>query len=295
MEYAFSTKTQRPYSASDFSALTEAERQALKLSLVCLSCQDVAWFRSATKPGAKVSRAAHFNSHHHNAECEYRTAYLVIDDETGGGTEASIPVPTVTEYIVDLDKKVGGVIAEPIFPPIPPEGFVLSPPKGGAIGKGAGIQKETDASKTLRQILSYLKRFPDFSNSDKKVVMYSNAGQLKVNGIIRELAVNFEHVDSFMADERYRLFWGVIVDAQNEYTKNGIWLNASDSKKGVSVKIFEDIREEFLDAFKIKDLEDLKGAYVLVAGRVHFSGANNKPIIYCALPNFITIQKYREV
>ncbi|MCT8124690.1 hypothetical protein H1D31_01390 [Alishewanella sp. BS5-314] len=295
MDRAVSTESNRTYTAEEFEALSESQRKVLKLTLSCLGCGDVAWFKSATKPGSKVRRIAHFNSHHHGEECEFRTSYFLVDDETNSGKATLEQVPVVAEYFVNLDSKIGGAIADIALEPIPNEGFfVPSKPSGGAIGKGAGLAYETHLSKTLRQILSYLKRFPDFRTSNKKVVLYSESGQLKVNGAIKDLAVNFEDVDETMVDQ-YKLFWGVIVNAENEFQNNGIWLNSNRSKRGLSIKIYEDIRDRFLQAFKIEELEALEGAHVLVAGKMHYSGKNNKPIVYCAMPNFITIQKYREV
>lgn len=295
MERALSLESGQEFTAEDFESLNESSRRVLKLSLVCPSCKDIAWFRSATKPGSKVKRVAHFNSHHHDKECEFRTSYLLVDDEGGGDKVSDEKIPAVAEYLVNLDSKVGGIISDLELEPIPEEGFIVpARPTGGAVGKGAGVAYDVSVSKTLRQMLSYLKRFPDFRNSEKTVMMYSDAGHLKINGKIKDLAVHFDDANESMEDQ-YRLFWGLIVSAENEYQTNGIWLNSSSSKRGLSIKIYEDIREGFLNAFKISDLENLNGAYVLVAGKIHFTKANNKPVVYCAIPNFITIQKYKDI
>lgn len=293
MDYALCQKSGVTYSAIEFSLLSPEHQKQLKISLVCKGCGDVAWFRSATNPLAKVKRAAHFNSHHHNSECLYRTSYVLVEDETDGDISTPHKIPSVTEYIVDLDGKVGGVLADISYEQIPEHEFVVNP-SGGAIGKGAGIKSETETNKSLRQILSYLKRFPEFKNSDKQVRLFSDAGKLKVDGKIKNLVVSFDEVNDSMDDNKYRLFWGIIVDAQDEALDGGLWLNASESRKGVSIKIFRDIKEQFISAFHLKNLDDLQGAYVLVAGQVHYSPSTGKPTIYCAIVNFITVQKYKE-
>lgn len=293
MEMAFCTVTNGPISATQFEALSIEAKRQFKMNLLCPGCGDVAWFRSATKPNAKINRAAHFNSHHHSGECDFRTTYSLIDDETNGDITTNQAIPRVTSYTVNLDNKVGGAINDLSEVPMPPGPLVIRP-SGGATGKGGGAAYDTNMDRTLRQILSYLKRFPEFRHSDKYIDMYSEAGHLKVSGQIGRLAINFDDVTPDMDDNQYRLFWGLIVDAEDEFAGNGVWLNASASKKGVSVKVYGDIKDSFLNAFKVSELEDLKGAYVLVAGRVHYTGANLKPIIYCALVNFITVQKYRE-
>lgn len=293
MDYALCQKSGVTYSAIDFSLFSPEEQKGLKNSLVCIGCGDVAWFRSATNPLAKVKRTAHFNSHHHHADCQYRTSYALVEDETDGDLSTTHKIPLVAEYVINLDDKVGGILADISYEQIPESEFVVNP-SGGAIGKGAGIKNETEASKSLRQLLSYLKRFPEFRKSDKQVRLFSDAGRLKVNGKIKDLAVSFDEVSDFMDDDRYRLFWGVIVDAQDETLDGGLWLNASESRKGVSIKIFKDIKEKFISSFHLKNLDDLQGAYVLVAGQVHYAPSTGKPIIYCSIVNFITVQKYKE-
>jgi hypothetical protein len=85
----------------------------------------------------------------------------------------------------------------------------------------------------------------------------------------------------------------IVVDSFDE-TYGGIWLNASDSKSGLSVKFFADIREDFLSAFKISELDDLQGSHIILVGKLHYSGKNNKRVIFCPLVNLVTMQKYRE-
>lgn len=291
MESAFSTKANRAFTASEFESLSLEAQKEHKTSFICLGCGEGAWFRAATKPTSKVNRGAHFNSHH-QGECEFKTTYTLVDDEGESSQTADHSIPAVTDYVVNLDDKVGGAINDFTLDPIPPEGFVITP-KGGAIGKGRGVAYETSASKTLRQLLSYLKRYPDFRFSDKSVELYSESGRLKVQGQIRNVAVHFDSISPNMDDDRNRLFWGSIVDSDDE-AYGGIWLNASDSKSGLSIKIFADIKDRFLDVFKIKELKDLQGAYVLLVGKLHYTGKNNKPIIFCSIVNLVTIQKYRE-
>jgi hypothetical protein len=292
MESAFSVKANKPFTALEFEALNSDSQQDIRNSFTCMGCGEVAWFRSATKPNAKVNRGAHFNSHH-LGECAYKTSYTLIDDFGDTSLRSENAIPSVTDYIVNLDNTSSGTLSDLSLVPLPMNDFVVSP-NGGATGVGAGVAYETNASRTLRQILSYLKRFPEFRQSDKTVQVYSEAGHIKVNGKIKSLAVNFDDVTPYMDDGNYRIFWGLIVDAAHEYTDDGLWLNASDSRQGLSIKVFRDVKNTFLESFKISDLENLKGAYVLVAGQVRYTVAKKKPIVYCASPNFITVQKYRE-
>jgi hypothetical protein len=172
--------------------------------LLCTGCNDAAWFRSGTKPTVNVNRGPHFNSHHHQGECEHRTSYLVIDDGSESGQHVDPQVPTATDYIVNLGNKSGGDIANFELAPIPNEGFVT--PRGGAVGRGSGSSYEATVTRMLRQILSYLKRFPDFKYSDKLVEIYSESGQLKAKGAIKDVAVHFDDISPAVDDDRSRLF-----------------------------------------------------------------------------------------
>lgn len=291
MDEVYSNKTGTVLNAANFANLPIELQQTYKASLHCIGCHDVAWFRSATKPNAKVARAAHFNSHHHQGECAYRTSYLVIDDGSDTGNSVDVPVPTVSDYVVNLDNNRGGAIADIDLLPIPPAGFVT--PRGGSTGTGTGKAYEATVTRTLRQILSYLKRYPDFKDSNKRVEIYSESGQLKIQGTIRDVAVHFDDITPAVDNDQSRLFWGLIVDSFDE-AYGGIWLNASDSKSGLSVKVFADIRDRFLDAFKIEDLEDLRGTHILLVGKLRYTGQHNKPVIFCPFVNLVTLQKYRE-
>jgi hypothetical protein len=291
MDQALSAKDGKSFTSSDFEQLPKAVQQEYKASLLCLGCNDVAWFRSATKPTAKVARGAHFNSHHHQGECEYRTSYLVIDDGSDSSNFVDSAVPSATDYIINLGDKSGGIIADTELTPIPNEGFIT--PRGGSAGKGLTSSYDTSVTRTLRQILSYLKRYPDFKYSDKLVEIYSESGQLKIKGAIKDVAIHFDEISPAIDDNHSRLFWGLIVDSFDE-TYGGIWLNASDTKSGLSVKVFADIRDDFLDAFKIKELDDLQGVHILLVGKLHYSGKNEKPVIFCPFVNLVTMQKYRE-
>ncbi|MCM2530247.1 hypothetical protein NDN17_17240 [Shewanella algae] len=293
MDVVLCGKNEQTYTAEKFSELATDVRANLKTSLICIGCGDVAWFRSATRPDAKVKRAAHFNSHHHNGECEFRTSYFLVEDESDGSTETPNAIPLVTEYGINLDTQKGGKLDYDPLPQLPDEGFDVAP-SGGAVGRGGAISRESSASRSLRQILSYLKRFPEFQRSEKTVTLYSTTNRIKVQDTIRNLVVHFDDVTPEMEDDRERLFWGVIVDAKDEYTDNGLWLNASDSRKGLSIKIFRDIKQQFLDSFHVSDYEELDGAHVLVAGKVRYSQSTKKPVVFCAFSTFITVKKYRE-
>ncbi|ENY70897.1 hypothetical protein G114_15833 [Aeromonas diversa CDC 2478-85] len=67
------------------------------------------------------------------------------------------------------------------------------------------------------------------------------------------------------------------------------------SYNSASVAIFEDIADDFMQFFEVDELDDLLGAYVLVAGRCSYSnGGEGKPIIWCGTKNYIFVKKYKD-
>lgn len=291
MDLAYCAPLGRNISIEEFETLPHSQFADFKKQLLCPECLEVAWHRSATGATAKVKRGAHFNSHHKDETCSYKTSFRLVEDEQDTDKTVDAAIPIVAEYNINLDDKVGGKLADIGLETIPQEGF-SNRPTGGGFAKGHSVSRETSSSRTLRQLLSYLKRFDDFKNSTKSVVLYSDSGKLKVSGIVRDVTVNFDDITQAQDDNQNRVFWGLIVDAGLE-SGGGIWLNASGSKKGLSVKIYSDIKDSFLVNFNINELEELKGAHVLVVGRLHYTGKNNKPIVYCALVNLITMQRYK--
>lgn len=63
-------------------------------------------------------------------------------------------------------------------------------------------------------------------------------------------------------------------------------------RNDVSVVVYSDIVDEFLERFDVDDIEDLVGAHVLVAGNGWVSGNTDKPIIWCASANNIFVRRY---
>lgn len=292
MDLAYCVPLGRNISIEEFEKLPRSQFAEFKKQLLCSECSEVAWHRSATGENAKVKRSAHFNSHHNVEGCSYKTSLRLVEDEQDSDKTVDTAIPLVAEYTINLDDKVGGKLADVEIDEIPPSEFSNSP-TGGAIAKGLSVSRETNSKRTLRQLLSYLKRFDDFKNSTKSVILFSDSGKLKVSGMVKSVAVNFDDINQWHDDNQDRVFWGLIVDAGWE-SGGGIWLNASGSKKGLSVKIYSDIKDKFLADFNVKELEELKGAHVLAVGKLHFTGKNNKPIVYCALSNFITMQRYKD-
>lgn len=67
----------------------------------------------------------------------------------------------------------------------------------------------------------------------------------------------------------------MISDCRYSNDKKNLWLNTGGNET-ISILIEEEFFSIFLDRFKIKDIEDLSGKYVLIIGRLKES--KNKKI-----------------
>ncbi|WP_345987033.1 hypothetical protein WCX18_07640 [Sulfurimonas sp. HSL1-2] len=288
MRYAFCKSDNKQYSARDFEKLPDDELQEKRASLFCVECKERAWFTRSTQNGIK-DREAYFNSHHKEG-CSQKTSYVLVEDERDAAPSTTETVTTADEIAVNLDEKKGGVIAD-LSNENKKETSDDTDPSGTRNVKGLAGKNYTNKDKTLRQVLASLVRYQNFRFSDKKIRFYSSAGAIQIDGIVRNEIVNF---DDFKPSEgrEHKIYWGLIVTA-NKSSDGTIWLNAGDSKKELSIKIFPDKADEFIDAFKIKNLEELNGAHVIVVGRSQVA-STGKPIIYCANTNFINLQRYKE-
>ena len=276
------------YSAKEFEMLSPDELNEKRENLYCIECDHKAWFTRSTSSG-KIHREAYFNSHHRE-DCNLKTSYMLVEDERDSAPTTLETVNAIDEINVNLDNKKGGELA--VFPQGPEahEEEDENNPTGTRNVKGLAGKKYTNKDKTLRQILASLVRFPTFRDSDTTINFFSSAGAIHVEGTVRNEILPFERFRPTEA-RKHKIYWGLIVSAKKGID-NSIWLNHGDSNRELSIKIFADIADEFLQAFKIKDLDELQGAHVIVVGRGQYAGTG-KPVIYCASPNFINLQRYR--
>ncbi|WP_345971933.1 hypothetical protein [Sulfurimonas diazotrophicus] len=288
MKYIFCKSDNKKYSAREFENLSDDELHEKRANLFCIECEERAWFTRSTQKGTK-HRNAYFNSHHKEG-CSHKTNYILIEDERDVAPTTTETVNTTDEITVNLDDKKGGQLSD-----LTKEDHKVTDadfePCGTRNVKGLAGKNYVARDKSLRLVLSWLVRYPNFRFSDKPIRFFSSAGAIQINGVVRDEIIHF---DVFKPTEgrEHKIYWGLIVSA--DQSRDGtIWLNAGDSKRELSVKIFPDKAKEFIDVFEVKDLEELNGAFVIVVGKSQYA-STGKPIIFCANTSFINIQRYRE-
>lgn len=284
MQYAKCTSDNEVWEALDFSQLKPSVLEAKRLSLICAECGEFAWFRKESKHG----HPAHFCARH-DPDCDLKVEYVLSDDNRDDATSEEDEVSAGDTIIVRLDEEDGGSVAVP---------EVQKPPKddqgiGGRTFVIKGKNRESSQQFTLRRILHRLVQSPKFSESKSNIVFYKNADEVMISGDIGSTVCGFENISKDSNNDKTMFYWGPIASAKN--TPDGkIWLNSGDQYGSASVAIFEDVANEFMNLFQIEDLEELAGAYILVAGRCLYSdGGKGKPIIWCGQPKYIVVRKYK--
>lgn len=283
MQYAKCTSDDEVWEALAFSQLDPALLETKRLSLICVECGKFAWFRKESTHG----HPAHFCARH-DPECDLKVEYVLSDDNREDATLEEDEVSAGDTIIVRLDQEDGGSVDVPEVqkPAIDGQGV------GGRTFIIKGKHRESDQQFTLRRILHRLVQSPKFSESNSNIVFYKNADEIMISGGVKDIVCAFENISKDKNNDKTMFYWGPIASAKN--TSDGkVWLNSGSQYGSASVAIFEDVASEFLNLFQIDDLEDLAGAYILVAGRCLYSdGGKGKPIIWCGQPKYIVVRRY---
>ena len=284
MDVAFCKDDGEEYEIQEFVALPKSERESKRRALICTECSGFAWFRKESRLSP-----AHFCAQH-TEDCTFKTHYEDVgesdDDALETDTDAS------NTLIINLDDEKGGTIdvAEPYPERDPNKEFGDSSSNRLVRRRFDG---DTPQQSNLRRLLLRLVRSEPFRNSSDEVVFYKRQNEVFVNGPIKNVVKRFDQITEFDND-RSALFWGPIASV-GKTTDGRLWLNSSKDYSSASISIFDDIVDDFLDLFEVEDIDDLLGAWVIVAGTCRFSGeGQGKPIIWCGTPNYIFVRKYRD-
>ncbi|EPL60210.1 hypothetical protein B382_22455 [Stutzerimonas stutzeri B1SMN1] len=259
-----------------YQYLQDVEKYAGNIE--CVECEARAWYVRGSMSGGR-ERSACFAAHHTD-ECEIRTVVLVVDDPDVVPDEGA----DTTRIVVDLDKRK----AQDIMVPEPKDRQPTDTP-WGAIHKKYANAADYPINKSLRQILSYLIKNPGYPEDDATIRIVCDGGRIALEGEVRQL-LSYQAQLSGIEPGVVRLYWGLITNVNRK--DGNTWLNCGDYRTEPSLLIRdEELEEEMLNAFRLKSLEDLEGAYFIVMGWL--SGSETKPIINFGFAKYIAFVKYR--
>ncbi|MBL1377643.1 hypothetical protein [Zobellella iuensis] len=285
MQYAICKSDNEVWEASRFAQLETSALESKRRNLACTECGEFAWFRKESRHG----HPAHFCAHH-DPDCELKINYASTDDLANEGTGLEDEVSSGKTIIVRLDQETGGDVEVTTKQHPPREGRE----EGGKRFVLRGRERQSNQQFTLRRILHRLVKSYEFRESDTQVVFYKNNDEIMLSGPVKDIVTSFDEITREKHHDKTNFYWGPIASVGK--TADGkIWLNSTEDYNSASVVVFDDIANIFLQLFNIDDLDDLLGAWVLVAGNCWFSGGGSgKPIIWCGTPNYIFVRKYRD-
>lgn len=262
MDYAICTINNEKYKAIDFEKLDASELAQKRRFLKC-KCGGPAFFRKASKSG----QAACFGARPHKDGCDLAAP----ENESIGGTltnEEKEYFNSGKEIVIDLNygaKKVTYIVETDD-----------DDNNKKSKGKHYSAQNGKGEAKPHRRLSTILKALMNdetyFKNSKQKIDLegysYSSAKLFK-----NFSEITTEYVDDIINNNPHtrRAIWGMISDAQyDKMETSSIWINTGGNDT-ISILVDKTISSSFTKRFKINDLENLSGKYVLAIGKLNKS------------------------
>lgn len=242
-------------------------------NVACDRCEERAWFVKGFSTD-KYVRTPCFAAHHTD-ECDNKI--LLIADEDGDHTSGD---PATIH--IDLDKQRKQSIE--VVAPIP------APGKESRWGVSRKFSNNADypENKSLREMLTQLRRNPNYPEDDVSVKMIADGGRVVVQGNLTDYLVSQESILSAPLGE-VRIFWGRI----NNVNRSGgvLWLNCGNYKTEPSILIDEELESDLLEDFRLQEAEDLQGSDFIIVG-VAFKAQNGKPYMKFGFTKYAAFRKY---
>ncbi len=267
MDFAKCLIDKKNYKAFDFSKLSNIEIANKRRFLVCKECEGPAFFRKASKSG----QSACFGARPHKDDCTL--ASLESESSIGKLTsEEEGYLNSGKEIIIDFNygsKEIIHTINSD-------SNDIDNKSKAKQYSYENGI-KESNPHRRLSTFLRALIHDKDYFKDSKQ--------NINLNGYIYNAKKLFKHFNTLSNDYvsnivkntpyTYRAVWGMISDAKySNDDKSSIWINTGGNDK-ISLLVDSSIFSIFLERFKIKEIEDLSGKYILSISKLGKS-KNNK-------------------
>lgn len=266
MDFAICTIDNKKYKAHEFQKLDASELANKRRFLQC-QCGGSAFFRKASASG----QVACFGARPHKEGCNFAAQ----ESETVNGTlseDEKEYFNSGKELILDLNfgtqntKHVSDT----------DENDIDDKSKAGhhSSKNGKATAKSHRRLSTILRTLMIDENY--FNNSNLKIEL-EGYSYLSKNLFKNFNKLTNEYVDDILNNRpnTRRAIWGMVSDAQYD-KKNieSIWINTGGNNT-VSILIDEKASNSFMERFKIRELEDLSGRYVLAIGKLKKS-KNNK-------------------
>lgn len=247
------------YTALRFSELPPNELSNKRKHLVCPDCKTAVFFRKASRSG----QAACFGAYPHNEGCSFASPETQrlegkgigedINHNPGRSIKADLNHGVIT-FNLDAGQAING-------------GENQAP---GARNLGRNTKKSADMHRRLSTLLINLVGSAEFGSSNQRIEI-EGKGPTTVSSFF----VSFKDIDR-IHDEELHGYWGMLTDARLG-GEGSLWLNSGGIGE-VSCVIPSEMVDAFYERYKLKDEEDLAGAYVIIIGTKMISQNGKKYI-----------------
>lgn len=247
-------------------------------NIICEICGEKAWFVRGSSSG-KRDKAPCFAAHH-TEDCDNKIKLIVDED-------GDVTVGDPSNITIDLDKHKKQSIE-----------IAPRPTKAGKENKWGVTRTQASIGnypeqQSLRQILTRLVQTPNFPDEYYPVKMVADAGRVVLEGDLREFLVGQDDIKNAPPGVAM-VFWGRINNVKANEKK--VWLNCGDYRSEPSIEITsEDLMDDLLADFRLRDYEDLQGADFIVVGIRRDPKEGKKPILRFAFTKYISFRKYKVI
>lgn len=270
MDLARCTLDNKLYKISEFEKLESSELAQKRRFLEC-KCGGPAFFRKASRSG----QGACFGARPHKEGCDLASP----DSESLNGSLS----PEDKEFInsgneIRLDLQYGAVESKHITDDedLNEAGKNKGSSHSAENGKGKSVLQ-----RRLSTLLRTLVKEKDFfKDSTQEIYFKAKYPYYAKNFFIHSDYITNEYVKNTNF-RSYRAIWSLISDCRFSNDEKSLWINTGGNDN-ISILIEAEHLSVFLDRFKVKDIENLSGKYVLNIGKLKES-KNNK--IYSVLEN----------
>lgn len=263
MDFAICTLDNKKYTISDFEKLEPSELAQKRRFLEC-KCGGPAFFRKASKSG----QGACFGARPHKEGCDLASP----DSENINGSLS----PKDKEFInsgneIRLDLQYGAVENKHITDDGDLNEGEKNKGKSHSSDNGKGKSVLQRRLSTLLRTLAKEKDF--FKDSNQEIYFKAKHPYYAKNFFIHSDYITNEYIKKTNF-RSYRAIWSLISDSRYSFDEKSLWINTGGNDT-VSILIEEEFIKTFLERFKINDIEELSGKYVLNIGKLKES-KNNK-------------------
>lgn len=251
MDFAICSIDNKKYKVTDFAKLESSELAYKRRFLKC-KCGGPAFFRKASISG----QGACFGARPHEKGCDLSSP----ENENSGGsltTEEKEYINSGKEIVLDL--KYGAVQNKHVVETEDTSEFKSNQGKKYSPLNGKAESKLQRRLSTLLRLLVNEKDF--FKDSKQKIYFNNKHPYYAGNFFVHSDYITNDYVEA-INPRSSRAVWSMISDARYANDSKSIWINTGGNDT-VSILIDERIHDEFIERFKIKELEDLSGKYVL--------------------------------